>query len=385
MTAPIYIQNRYQSAYSLLGAMADQLATALRSAGHDVREPDPSDPPSRGTFLFFNVPPSIDTFPPALLERDSDLRAVQIFVDHPFALPAVVLDDWHARNGLENLRLCLPCADDTHLLRLRFPGLNHEWLRHAIPRDALCDADELTAPRWASRTHDAVVAGSIASEAEVSRCLSDLPPKSSTIVRAIADTMLRDPRLGFVQALDLCASDHALTTGDWATAASLWRAAIMLVNRARRVGVVRALQGIDVAVFGPDAWRAECTGTIRYLGNADYAQVNRSFADARVAIAWGPTQFAHSYSERLMLAMGAGCAPISDDRLLVRRDFNDACAIYNAANPASARAACDHLLNNPGAALELAARARASAEQNCLWEQRIAQLIEPAKAPPVPT
>ena len=100
-----------------------------------------------------------------------------------------------------------------------------------------------------------------------------------------------------------------------------------------------------------------------------------------MAIAWGPTQFAHSYSERLMLAMAAGCAPISDDRLLVRRDFPNNCALYNAADPATARAAADHLLANPEAALALGMAARDHAERVCLWEHRVdAILAQPAMA-----
>lgn len=377
---PIHLQTRYQSAYSLLGTMAEQLAAALRALGHDVREPDPADPPTAGTFVFFNAPPNIDAFPPALLERNSALRAVQIFVDHPFALPAPVLDAWQQRNGLENLRLCLPCADDAHLLSQRWPGLRHEWTRHAIPRSALCDPSRLTEQQWGARSHDIVLAGSINSEAEINAELTRLDPASQRIVRACAAIMLRDPTLGYVQAADL--ADPTART--WATDQQRWRATNMIVNRARRTSVVNALQGLNASVFGPDAWKPLCTGTIRYAGNAAYADIHRTFASARVAIAWGPTQFAHSYSERLMLAMAAGGAPISDDRHLVRRDFPDSCALYNAANPKTARAACEHLLANPSRALELATRARAQAERECLWEHRVDQLLGISAAQPQP-
>lgn len=372
---PIFLQTRYQSAYSLLGAMATQLAGVLREAGHDVHEPDPANPPAAGTFLFFNTPPTLDAFPPALLERDSDLRAVQIFVDHPFALPATVLDAWRERNGLANLRLLLPCADDTHLLAPRFPGLRHAWLPHAIPDHALCAQTDLD--RWTDRPVGVVVAGSIHTEAEINRTLSSMPEPSQRAVREAAALMLRDPGLGYVQAADL--TDPSPRT--WAEDQRRWRATNMIVNRVRRTGVVRALHGIDTEVYGPDAWKPLCTGTVRYAGNADYADVHRALARARMAVAWGPTQFAHSYSERLMLAMGAGCAAVSDDRLLVRRDFANLCAIYNAGDPATARAACEHLLANPDRAQSLARAGRAHAERSCLWRHRVDSIIEPSSEP----
>ncbi|MFK7882842.1 MAG: glycosyltransferase [Phycisphaerales bacterium] len=371
MNQAVYLQTRYQSAYSLLGAMAEQLADTLRALGHDVQEPDPSSPPAHGTFLFFNAPPTLATFPPALLERNSDLRAIQIFVDHPFALPADVLDQWNDRNGLENLSLYLPCADDAQLLGRRFPSLQHHWIPHAIPRHALCDSNDLTDQQWQGRPHDIVLAGSINTETEINTELSKLPQAAHAIVRETAAIMLRDPSLGYVQAIDLV---HP-TPRTWQMDQQQWRVTNMIVNRVRRTGVVNALQGLNAVVYGSDAWKPHCNGTIRHAGNAAYADIHRTFASARVAIAWGPTQFAHSYSERLMLAMAAGCAPISDNRHLVRRDFPNACALYNASNPTTARAACEHMLSNPERALKLAKNARKQAERECLWEHRVAKLL----------
>lgn len=371
MNHAVYLQTRYQSTYSLLGAMAEQLAVALRSLGHTVHELSRATPAAEGTVVFFNTPASIDGLPPALFEPASPLRAVQILVDHPFAQPVCVFDHWHKRNRLENLRVCLPCADDVRLLSHRWPGMRHEWMRHAIPRTALCDHRELTTAGWSRRPHNIVLAGSIDTEAEINQALSKQSSDAQKTIRAIAAFMLRDPGLGYVQAADLITPEPR----DWETDCVRWRMVNMIVNRARRTAVVNALQGLSAVVHGPEAWKPFCTGTITYAGNTAYADMPTALASARVAVAWGPTQFAHSYSERLMLAMAAGCAPISDDRHLVRRDFPEACAIYNAANPKTARAACEHLLSNPAQALELASRARAQAERECLWEHRVDQLL----------
>jgi hypothetical protein len=374
---PVWIQTRYQSAYALLGAMAEQFADACRAAGRDARPIDlaTDTPPDEGTLVFFNAPAHLDALPPALFRPGSNLRAVQIFVDHPFALPEPVLDAWRERDGLRNLRLCLPCADDAHLLRLRFPGLRHAWVPHAIPPSALCPREALTPDAWRNREFDIIAAGSIATEQHIAEQLARLPAPAQAIAKDTAAIMLRDPRLGFVQALDLAGSTAGLATGEWSAAKALWRVTIMIVNRARRTAVVKALQGTRLAVFGPPAWREFCTGTVHYAGDAPYDRIHAAHARARLAIAWGPTQFAHSYSERLMLAMAAGCASISDDRLLVRRDFPNNCALYNAADPATTRAAADHLLANPDAALNLAQSARDHAERTCLWQHRVDAIL----------
>jgi len=107
--------------------MADEVLEALTALGYDARPIDltKDTPPTEGVFFFFNSPQSLDHLPPALFDPGSTLRAVQYHVDHPFALPDGVLDEWTRRVGLERYRLFLPCLDDVHLLRPRFPGLVH--------------------------------------------------------------------------------------------------------------------------------------------------------------------------------------------------------------------------------------------------------------------
>jgi hypothetical protein len=97
-----------------------------------------------------------------------------------------------------------------------------------------------------------------------------------------------------------------------------------------------------------------------------------------VGLAWGPTQFVHSYSERIMLAMAAGCAAVSDDRLLVRRDFPGLCGLYDAGRPESAREACERLLADPAGSIAMAARGRAWVGERCLWRHRAGVLLEEA-------
>lgn len=373
----VWIQGRYESAYGLLGVMAGELCQGFREAGHDARLIDlATDPhPEAGVFVFFNAPVDLDAFPAALWRPGSRLRAVQVLVDHPFAMPEAALDGWRRRNGLANLRVCLPCADDVHLLRLRWPGLSHAWMGHGIPRSALTDPGAITRAAWAGKEFDVVVTGSIASEAEIRAAFGRMTPAMGDMARQVVALMVADAGVGYLQALDLVMGTQSVITGEWRTATMFWRVCVAMANRIRRVRAVESLQGLRVGVFGSEAWGPVCTGTIAHAGRVGYADIPAAFARGRVALAWGPTQFVHSYSERIMLAMASGSAAVSDDRLLVRRDFPGLCALYDAGEPATARAACDGLLAEPDASVERAMRARMWVEDRCLWSARVGQIL----------
>lgn len=378
----VWIQGRYESAYGLLGAMAAELQAGMVEAGHDARLIDlvAERHPTDGVFVFFNAPLDLDALPRGLwtgggVGGANRLRAVQVFVDHPFALPDSALDEWDKRTGLANFRMCLPCADDLHLLRMRWPQLEHAWMGHGIPASALCPAEGISRRAWDAKEFDVVVTGSIVGEAEIRDALAQMPAPMAGMVREIAAVMLADAGVGYLQAMDLVMGSRGVMTGDWELARRFWRTSIAMVNRLRRVRAVQSLQGLKVGVFGSDRWGPVCEGTIRYAGKLGYADIAGAFTRGRVGLAWGPTQFVHSYSERIMLAMAAGSAAVSDDRLLVRRDFAGACGLYNAARPESARSACDRLLGDTDAAVAMAARGRALVEEKCLWRHRVGAIV----------
>lgn len=394
MEETVWIQGRYASAYGLLGEMASELGAELAAAGWDARVIDVGADrhPERGVFVFFNAPVDLDAFPRGLWEGGAGgsggagLRAVQVFVDHPFALPDAALDEWARRGreagigsgGLGNLRVCLPCADDVHLLRMRWPGLVHAWMGHGIPAGALCDGSRLDRGAWAAKDFDVVVTGSVAEQGEIDGALARMTAPVRAMVGEIVAVMSADARVGYLQALDLVMGSRSVVTGEWKTAQAFWRVCIAAVNRIRRVRAVQALQGLRVGVYGSEAWREFCTGSIAYAGKVGYGAIAGAFGRGRIGLGWGPTQFVHSYSERIMLAMAAGCATVSDDRLLVRRDFPGLCGLYDAARPETVRAVCEKMLADPDASIEMARRARAWVGERCLWRHRAGALLDRA-------
>ena len=128
-------------------------------------------------------------------------------------------------------------------------------------------------------------------------------------------------------------------------------------------------------MFGPEVWREFCTGTIEYRGEVGYGGVAGAIACGRVCLAWNPTQFVHSWSERVLLAMAAGCAAVTDDRVLVRRELGDAVEVFDAGAPGTARAAVDALLKDGDARTALALRGRRAVEAGHLWKHRVPGLI----------
>ncbi len=380
----IWLPKSYQSQFNLLGAMASEICDALVSDGHDARLYDIlNDPhPESGTLIFFNTPASLDQLPLALFNQNANLRAIQIHVDHPLSLPVELLDQWIAKIGLDKYRLLLPCLDDTHLLRPRFAGMIHAWLPHGIPQSALCPLENITESHYKNREFDVVVTGSVWSQEAINDHFADYDHSSQQLIASIANLMIQSPWMGFVAASDLVLGTVDIITGNWNTQRHLWSIVTAIVNRHRRIKTVEALQGLRVGVFGSDSWEPHCTGTIAYAGEIDYADSASAFARSRVALAWGPTQFVHSYSERIMQAMAAGCAVVADDRLLVRRDFNSpsnpagpTVKLFDWSNPANARAAVDSVLADPASAVGMATNARVHAEQNCLWTNRTKAIV----------
>ena len=380
MKETIWIQGRYASQYGLLGRMAEELRQAFVARGHDARLMDlvQDEHPSSGVFVFFNAPKSLDVLPRALFTPGSSLRGVQIFVDHPFGLPDDVLDAWHERDGMANYRLCLPCVDDVHLLAMRWPRIRHDCMRHGISRDALCDPASITRAGWDAREFDVVLTGSVGSKDEHDAILARLNPEVRVMIEQIIALMVSQPAMGYLQASDVVMGARGVITGKWASTKLFWRLVIAEVNRQRRAAVVESLRGLRVGVFGSEEWKAYCTGSVSYEGLVGYEDVAGAFARGRIGLAWGPTQFVHSSSERVMLAMAAGCAAISDDRLMIRRDFvgQQTCVgLYNAGQPSTARGCVDKMLANPEAAVAMARVGRSVVERGHLWEHRVDTIL----------
>jgi len=378
---PVFIPTRYKSRYSLLGRMCEEFAQAFEEAGYTLR---PLDDLGRtpGVLLYINFMAEDEDLWRTVMSPRSRLGLVQFFVDHPLALSTTQMDRL-AR--LPHFRMALPCVDSVHLLRMRWPSLRHTHCLHGAPRSALCDPASLEAEHLGggvgARGEQLVVLGSIHSQEEIDALWESSLDRVRRPAREMVELLLEHPWMPFEQAMDVAVGGDGVAPGEWALAAGLFRMVAPTVNRRRRIALVEAMQGVPTAVYGGQAWAEVCTGSLRYAGQVDYADVASTMATARICLAWGPTQFTHSFSERLLLSMAAGSATVADDRLLVRKHFategEDQCvALFDAAKPESARAAVESLLADPQRALALATRGRAEVERAHLWAHRVPALTE---------
>ncbi|HED53773.1 MAG TPA: glycosyltransferase family 1 protein [Phycisphaerales bacterium] len=372
MDVSVWIARRYDSRFSLLGAMADQLAQAFAERGFDVPDglPDGSKP---GLYIFFNMPPAIEALPAAVRRPGARVAAIQILVDHPLALDAGVMDQ---TAKLPNFRLALPSLDGLHLLRLRWPTLRHGHMPHGIPVSAVINESECSPEAFANRPHDVILAGSIHTEQEVRDIRWSLPPQTHPWIDEMVELMAAEPAMPYEQALDLVCGSRGVITGNWPMAAALWRAVTAALNRERRINLAKSLQGLDVAIFGNDAWKEICTGSITHAGNITYSTISESLAKGRICLAWGPTQFPHTFSERLLLSMASGCASVAEERYMIRQHFTthgDAAqlATFDPRNPSAARDRIESLLADPDRASKLASNGRAEVLEHHLWRNRV--------------
>lgn len=385
MTFPIFVQFRHQSRYDLLDAMAMEIAEAFAAAGYPVNPPPEGvRGPGVGLVLWMNFLGSAADVPRLrAIAADRRLGLLQFFVDHPLALWAEQIDHL---SRIEAYRMALPCADSAHLLRLRWPTLRYVQCLHGVSPRALAGAEAIERghqgaseddPAW--RPDGVIVLGSIHTEAEIADIREAVPARFRKGADETAEALLRHPWTTFEQALDITMGCEGVMTGEWSFASLVWRYVTARVNRARRSALVSAMQGLPVVVHGPDSWKEFCVGTIVHRGPLPYASTPGALARAKVCLAWGPTQFTHSFSERLLLSMAAGCATVADDRLLVRRHFAgegraEMATLVSAAEPAAARAAAEALLADGSRRAAMGVAARAEIARAHLWVHRLDRL-----------
>lgn len=379
MSLALFIPKVHESRYSLLGTMAAELTETFARAGSHV---NPTEPVSvRGAvYLFLNMPASLAQLW-AWAGVDGQKRPrqrsalLQFFVDHPLGLDPALLD---ALSAAPHYRLLMPCADDVHWFRLRFPGLRHLRCPHGVPEWALCQAAAVDPSHAEGRELGVLVTGSIHTRAELVKLREAVPAPVRAACEDLVEFQLRNPWASFGQAFELTMAQGVYASDHWRLMQVVWRYTTASLNRARRTGMVRAMQGLPVTIIGSDAWKEFATGTITHRGEAAYAELPAWFARAKVSLAWGPTQFVHSYSERVLLAMAGGCACVADDRALLRAEVGEACRVFDAAEPDQAAQLADELLNDADGRARLGREGRELVERSHLWKHRLELLVSVA-------
>lgn len=379
------------SRYSLLGAFACELAGAFTRAGADVNPMTARG--RRAMFIIFDTPGDVGqmrTWIESAVGRLEHAAVLHLHVDHPLALPVSGVEEMSKWPGY---RLLLACRDDAHILRLRWPLLKHMTCEHGVGQGALCDEGKLEAAHLGegdegggdgeSERPDTVVAmGTIHSQGELGAMLEMLPAALRGVAQAAGEVLTSHPSLSCLQAFDCVLPSGMLSADHWQLMAAVQRYATAHANRARRVAMIGAMQGIPTVVYGSAAWVEHCTGTIEYRGAIEYDNISNYLKRGRVCIAWGPAQFAQSFSERLLLALAAGCATVTDDRLMTRVAFGQegapACLIEDFSRPLAVREAVEACLEEPRLAFEIARRGVAAVAKGHLWDHRLERMFSAA-------
>jgi hypothetical protein len=382
---PVFIPLTSNSRYGLLGAMSLEIAEAFAMEGCTVnpkefRPGTPGSPPA--VMLWTNFLSSAEQLDPSLTKPGARAALVQFYVDHPLALWADQIDKF---SKLENFRMCLPCVDGLHLLRQRFPNLRHVHCLHGVSPRSLCNASKIEAGHLgggeAERPDDVAFVGSIHSADELAAMRARIPARLAAGSDEAAELIERYPWMPIEQALDVTLGTGGALVGEWSLMAVVAPYVVAAANRRRRVALAREMEGVRVAVYGAEAWKEFCNGgaagrsTLEYRGEVTYEDIPSALARAKTCLAWGPTQVTHSFSERLLLSLAAGCATVADDRLLVRRWFiregAEMLSVVSAADPAAARAVVDALLRDGDRRVAMATAGRAEIVAKHLWSHRL--------------
>lgn len=402
--APIalYVPDDAKSRYALIGEFYRQIGTSAVDAGMEwnpapvggLRAVRPS------IFLFINAardPQVISEWIGSTAHMHATpIALVQWLIDHPFNLDRRLVDAF-----CTNSRYCLVTVadDDAMLLRMRWPTLQHFRVSQGVPRDMLVDPARIEPSHMSadSRDIDVLLTGTIASDAEIEQLRSILP--ASVVLEKACDEIVqlrvKHPSLGFLHAVETCVPSPFICPDHWGLLAAMFRLTTALANRERRIAMLRSLArtGLSVTVLGTASWRGVVEdlrrespkARIRLVQDVDYAHLPPWIARAKVYIGVNPTQFVHAYSERLLLGLASGAATVTDDRIGVRREFQNEyrsretdgkpCLVtFDPARPDDLASRVVDLLANPSQRVELALNGRTLVEKRHLWSHRLLEL-----------
>ncbi len=381
---------QYDSRYGLLAQFSLELADCAMALGLTVNQ-GPVEPAHDALALIFNVLEHrvVDALRADIQRRAHGGRTVPLvhwLVDHPLSYDSRT---WGSFVPIEHYTLATVCDDDQQLLAMRWPGARVLRLPHALHPSAVMPEAKV-GPSQASRDIDVLLAGSIASEAEIAEDLRHVP---ATVRRHLADMVeLRcaQPHLSFPQVAEVCLPSQQGLWGEWDILATCHRYVTSAVNRRRRLAIAGELarRGVRATVLGNDQWAPHCTGSVRYGGQIAYGQMCAWHMRAKVNLALNPTQFVLGWSERLLLGLGAGSATVTDDRPAVRRDFGgsalvasfEALRTFDIRSPQQAADQCEQLLADEPARVHMGRAGAREVWAKHLWVHRLGVLVNYAQA-----
>ncbi|HZW08066.1 MAG TPA: glycosyltransferase, partial [Phycisphaerales bacterium] len=370
----------YTTQYDLINAFIVQVGLGAQSVGLPVNVSPGGggggggqdfDDALRPAAIFFNYSPD---FPAKAREAAQGKCAapavLQWLIDHPLTIGS---EAWRAVEALQGYRLLNVSDDDAQLVALHFPGIRQARCWHGVDPSALCDAAALEPSHdgRGSRDIDVLVTGTVLSPEELAEKREQVPAPLRRVCEEMVALRLAHPWMAFTQAWDLCAPVglHSATQWDLLRAAFLYTTAA--VNTARRLALVRSLDGLRVTAIGRGPWQSAGVHGLTVVPEVRYADLPVWFARARVSLAVNPTQFVHGFSERLLLSLAGGAASVTDDRVWVRREFSACTRAFAPERPESCRQAVEALLNDRGACAVLGTAGRSVVAERHLWRHRV--------------
>jgi hypothetical protein len=391
MNPRAYIVTESASRYSLLGAFGMQFGSAMQRCGLEVN-PDAGGPeawgkPGRAAFVFFNHLNSVEETYGWAGGPEKDRAVVQWCVDHPLTIEA----DWLDRMSRDpGFRLLTVTSDDAHLLSLRFPQLRHATVWHGVDESALCAAEGIEQSHAAERDIDVIIAGSIASSAEIAQLKARIPAVLHGACDEIAALRVEHPGMSFGQAMDVAMPSGVRASDHWTMMRMVFAYVTAVVGRTRRVAAAQAMQGLNTVLIGTEAWKEFATGTLKFGGMVGYGELPGWLMRSKVCLAVSPPQFVTGFSERVLLSMAAGCATVAEGRVAIEREFGASGGVqmYAPDRAELARVMVGKLLDDAAGRTRMGIAGRGVIAAGHLWGHRVAAVMaaagmverEPARA-----
>ncbi len=395
----LYIPERYESRFGLLGAFCGEVAGAARGVGievngsrhaaerglaqeHAAERSAIQGGAGRAVFVFFNEAGTVEGLRGWMGDvaggggaggGGSEPVVVQWLVDHPLHAREAFVEGMGRGFGAA-YRLACVSEDDLHLVSVRWPRVHRLRLWHGVPESALL-ADGGGA--GGVRDVDVLMAGSIATTAELEAMRAQVPPELHRACEEVVKLRAAVPWMSFGQAFDMTMPTGLQCDAAWGLLSVVFRYTTAALNRERRIRLVRGLEGLNVVVAGGSAWGEVCAGLkgVRHVGEVAYGDLPGWMKRTKVCVAANPTQFVHAFSERLLLGLAGGAACVSDDRLWVRHEFGACTRTFPVQEPGALRAQVEALLKDEGERGRLGMAGVQAVRAKHTWGHRVRELV----------
>lgn len=263
-----------------------------------------------------------------------------------------------------------PC--DNEPIGTFFPKLKHAYVPVGVDLDMWKKQDT-------TKDIDVVFMGRVFDyETHMQDLKKNMPELVFGLMMQIYELAIKHPALSFWQISEML-KKHINLQLDIEQYLLLFRHVGLMVTHKKRVDMLKALDGVNVKVFGNDLWTKFLPESAEYMGECDYRDsvdiINRS----KIVLSSIPFQLTLGIPDRILNASAVETFVLSNDVKSVELAYGSSVGYFNGTDFSDIKEKTEYFLNNEDERTEKAKAAYKITSENHTWKHRaeaILQIVE---------